>query len=209
MRASVVMVEPGSPDDLLADDRVRTLLAAFPVVTATGYRTPEAEQVVLLETPDAPAAVAVADAVDALAAGWAVRALQAVHRMARDAAGEAVQVPLSAALRTRPAHLMSVVLPVPAGRLDEWSRWYDDHHMPTVLTLERAITVGHRFAPLRRADPDEHLVFYEFPAAADLERFGNGAVPATKTAEYLERWGVRNRRRMLGPPTDVPGGGTR
>jgi hypothetical protein len=127
-----------------------------------------------------------------------VRSLHEVHRMARNDAGQAVQVPGSAYLDTLGDYLMSVVLPVPNGRRDEWSAWYDTEHMPSVLTLETAIAVGHRFAPLDDRQPDAHLVLYEFPSAQALANFAGGGIPVAKKSAYAERWQVTNLRRTFG-----------
>ncbi|MFG1921767.1 hypothetical protein [Cryptosporangium sp. NPDC048952] len=127
----------------------------------------------------------------------AVRSLHEVHRMARDADGTPVQVPGSARLETLGDYLMSVVLPVPPGRRDEWIDWYDTQHMPSVLSLDPGIEVGHRFVPLDDGQPDAHLVLYEFPSADALAAFAGGGVPVAKKSAYTQRWQVANVRRTF------------
>lgn len=129
--------------------------------------------------------------------GTGVRSLQEVHRMARDEAGDAVQVPTSAYLDTLGDYLMSVVLPVPCGRRDEWSEWYDTEHMPSVLGQVITIGVGHRYAPLDHQQADSHVVLYELPSGEALAAFAGGHVPVAKKSAYTERWQVTNLRRTF------------
>lgn len=135
----------------------------------------------------------------ALLAGSAddTRAYAEVFRMNRTPWGIAQHVPSSTDLDTVPVALLSVVLPVPAGRSAQWREWYDRHHMPTVFSLADGLLVGHRYTPISVPSDGAHLVLYEFSSTQQLHAFQTGGTPDFKRNEYFELWGVRNNRRAF------------
>jgi hypothetical protein len=126
-----------------------------------------------------------------------VRSYHEVFRMSRNAWGIPRQRSCSLATDTLPTSLLTIFLPVPAGRSAEWNQWYDGHHMPTVFGLATALQVGHRYAPMTSAANDEYLVLYEFPSDEALTAFQTGGTPDFKKSEYFDLWGVRNNRRAF------------
>jgi hypothetical protein len=130
-------------------------------------------------------------------AGGRAQGYHEVFRMLRSESAAPQRVSLSAALDTLPDHILTVILPVPAGRAAEWNRWYDEEHMPTVLRIAPAIRIGHRFAPIAEPTTGEFLVVYEFPSRQSLDQWQSGATVTAKRDEYARRWGVRNTRRAF------------
>jgi hypothetical protein len=169
------------------------------VCAATGYRRLDGDEtyslwllVELDAAPDAPAvAAAVADG------ARRAQAYREVWRMSRDEWHVGRRVSSYDHLETSPESLLTVVLPVPEGRDTEWNRWYDYHHMPTVLGIAPGIEVGHRFAPISAPSDGTYLVAYEFRDRAALDAWQTGSTVSAKHNEYFEMWNVRNVRRAF------------
>ena len=200
MENTVVIGEyaPGVDVTELREKMVPRLLAHSPnVLRVTAYRR--------LDGPDAYAYwllvdLAVPQEAPAVAAlvGESAAAAQAYHevwRMARDEWGIGQRISSSAELETTPDSILTVVLPVPPGKAAEWNRWYDGHHMPTVLQIAPEIVVGHRYAPISEPSTGDYLVLYEFSSRAALDEWQTGPTVAGKHHEYKEKWGVQNIRR--------------
>jgi hypothetical protein len=125
----------------------------------------------------------------------AAQAYHEVWRMARDEWGIGQCISSSAELETTPDSILTVILPVPPGRAGDWNRWYDGHHMPTVMQIAPAIVVGHRYAPVSEPSTGDYLVLYEFSSREALAEWQAGSTVAAKHNEYKEKWGVQNIRR--------------
>jgi hypothetical protein len=135
--------------------------------------------------------------------GW-----QRVWQMRRPEVG-APPAPVSGPqeLGEAPAQILTVRLPVPANREDEWNRWYHTEHMPSVMGQVDQILLGHRFRPLDGAPDDPYFQIYEFATRAALDEWQTGMSVQQRRGEYEQRWGVHNNRRAFEAVFEIEGMG--
>ena len=177
----------------------KALAAIGSAVAATGYLRLDGNATytrwLLLELDSGHEAAAVARYLAQSA--QRAQAYREVWRMDRDEWHVGRRVSSYDHLDTSPESLLTVALPVPEGRDVEWNRWYDYHHMPTVLGIAPGIEIGHRFAPITEPSDGTYLVAYEFRDRAALDEWQNGSTVSAKHDEYFNMWNVRNVRRAF------------
>lgn len=177
----------------------KALDAIGSAVAATGYLRLDGDATytrwLLLELDSGHEAAAAAGLIAQSA--QRAQAYREVWRMDRDEWRVGRRVSSYDHLDTSPESLLTVVLPVPAGRGVEWNRWYDYHHMPTVLGIASGIEIGHRFAPITQPSDGTYLVAYEFRDRAALDEWQGGSTVSAKHDEYFAMWQVRNVRRAF------------
>lgn len=97
--------------------------------------------------------------------------------------------------------ILIVELPVPAGREDEWNRWYHDVHIPDLLSSGVGAVNSVRYR-LAGGDADvTYLVIHEFESGESLERYFASTTVAGRWDEYKRMWGTGQavRRRAFLP----------
>ncbi|HEX8704440.1 MAG TPA: DUF4286 family protein [Myxococcaceae bacterium] len=82
---------------------------------------------------------------------------------------------------------------IPPEREDEFNRWYDEIHIPELLTFEGVIS-GRRFKPLMGEDRWQYLAVYEFVDEAAWRRFMDSEHLKKLKADYDRRFGDVSER---------------
>jgi hypothetical protein len=98
---------------------------------------------------------------------------------------------------TAPSDLLTVRLPVPTDREDEWNHWYHEQHMPSVMRQVKGILVGHRFRPFDAPPDSPYFVVYEFASPSALKEWQTSTDVQQRRGEYEAQWGVQNTRRAF------------
>jgi hypothetical protein len=92
--------------------------------------------------------------------------------------------------------VLVVEMPAPAGREDEWNRWYEEVHIPDLQQVVPEVVHTTRYRLLAGDDDVLYVVFHEFETIAALQAYLTSPLIEARGVEYTRLWGTRRAVRL-------------